>query len=332
MVRYSIIIPMFNAKAYIESTLASILQNDTKECEIILVDDGSKDDCAAAAADYLDREHFFNYKLLQQENRGVSVARNKGIREATGEYLIFCDSDDCFTKDCFAELETYTQEDMLIWKYYIEQKGKKASSHADSSLEDSVFSGVKMLEKFLLKGYRIRLGSFAIKREIVTDKGLEFVQGCNYGEDVEFIIKCLAESTTVRYIQKHLFIYEKREGSLMYQYRIERFDACLAAKRAAKYCENIEPIRQNEKLMEYLQHGFFVLHAIFSFDGCLQYLNKQNISAFWTDYQKHYPQLESQIKSACKHMKTVPPVISRKKLLFFKVLSRKMYIYVFLCK
>ena len=61
----------------------------------------------------------------------------------------------------------------------------------------------------------------------------------------------------------------------MYQYRIERFDACLAAKRAAKYCENIEPIRQNEKLMEYLQHGFFVLHAIFSFDGCLQYLNKQ---------------------------------------------------------
>ena len=346
MVRYSIIIPMYNAAGFIENTLASILHNDTEQCEIILVDDGSEDNCAAIASNYLDREQFGEYKLVQQENSGVSAARNRGIREATGEYLIFCDSDDCFTKDCFGELQKYSGEDMIIWKYYIEQHGTRVSSDTadvskDTSLGDAsaepvlqeyTFSGVKMMEKFLLEGCRIRLGSFSVRREIVVNKGLQFVQGCNYGEDVEFIIKCLGESENVRYLTKHLFIYEKRDGSLMYQYRIERFDACLAAKRAAQYCQGLESVKQNEKLMEYLHHGFFVLHAIFSFDGCMKYLNKQNISTFWTDYKKHYPQLESQIKDACKSMKTAPLAISQKKLMLFMVLPRRLYIWLYLWK
>ena len=87
----SIIIPLYNTEEYLERNLDSLLKQDLEK-EIIIIDDGSTDQSYVIAKKYSDK--YSDIKLIQQENSGQSVARNRGLEIATGEYIFFCDSDD----------------------------------------------------------------------------------------------------------------------------------------------------------------------------------------------------------------------------------------------
>ena len=88
----SIIIPVYNTKPYLERCIQSVVQQTYKQLEILLIDDGSTD----GAAELCDRfaEHHTNIYVVHIENRGVSIARNKGLDIARGEFILFIDSDD----------------------------------------------------------------------------------------------------------------------------------------------------------------------------------------------------------------------------------------------
>ena len=90
----SIIIPAYNVEKYIGATLESICRNKLDNVEIIVVDDGSTDNTRQTVEECLERLNPPHYKVIRQENKGVSVARNTGIDNAVGKYLIFCDGDD----------------------------------------------------------------------------------------------------------------------------------------------------------------------------------------------------------------------------------------------
>lgn len=89
---FSIIIPYYKKRQYIERCLDAVLSQTFQDFEIILVDDGSQDDIADLVAD----KYSGKLKLIQQKNQGVSVARNKGIANATRDYIAFLDADDCW--------------------------------------------------------------------------------------------------------------------------------------------------------------------------------------------------------------------------------------------
>ena len=90
---FSVIIPLFNKAPYIEKALQSVLEQTFTDYELIVVDDGSQDDSAAIAERVL-LESFLEYKLIRQENAGVSTARNNGVAHAKGDFLCFLDADD----------------------------------------------------------------------------------------------------------------------------------------------------------------------------------------------------------------------------------------------
>lgn len=92
MNRVSVVVPVYNVAPYLEACLTSIATQTHTELEVIVVDDGSTDDSAAIAADFVDRDRRF--RLVQQPNGGLGNARNNGITHATGELLAFVDSDD----------------------------------------------------------------------------------------------------------------------------------------------------------------------------------------------------------------------------------------------
>ena len=94
--QFSIIIPLFNAEAYITQCLESIRNQTYKEFEVWIIDDGSTDHSASVVQDFLSDERFHYY---YQENRGVSAARNQGISKAKGAYIAFIDSDDFIDED-----------------------------------------------------------------------------------------------------------------------------------------------------------------------------------------------------------------------------------------
>ena len=99
MTKISIIVPVYNAEKYIGRCLHSLINQTLKDIEIIVIDDGSKDNTNKILQKYKDR-----IKIIKQKNSGVATARNKGLEIATGEYIYFVDSDDWIEKDTLEKL------------------------------------------------------------------------------------------------------------------------------------------------------------------------------------------------------------------------------------
>lgn len=98
----SIIVPCYNAERYLSECLDSLLAQRMEDFEVILIDDGSRDATAQIAGEYVRRDRRF--RLLQQENAGVSVARNAGLSAARGEWVLFVDADDLLPSDALENL------------------------------------------------------------------------------------------------------------------------------------------------------------------------------------------------------------------------------------
>jgi len=111
----SVVIPAFNAQRTIEKTLKSVLCQDYPTIEVILVDDGSTDQTSTVARSVLSNYPHVASKVINQPNRGVSAARNRGIRESSGNYVALLDSDDCWTQGKLAaQAGTLDGDDSLV--------------------------------------------------------------------------------------------------------------------------------------------------------------------------------------------------------------------------
>ena len=102
MPKYSIIIPVYNTEAYLKKCLDSIINQTYKDFEIIVVNDGTKDNSQDIIDMYVDKYEYV--KSIVQENQGLSVARNNGIKKARGKYFLVLDSDDYFEIGLLEEL------------------------------------------------------------------------------------------------------------------------------------------------------------------------------------------------------------------------------------
>lgn len=100
MAKVSIIVPVYNAQKYLSQCLDSLLNQTLKETEIICVDDGSADDSVDIINQYSSKDR--RVKLIRQKNSYAGVARNNGLKQAAGEYVVFVDADDFLKEICFA--------------------------------------------------------------------------------------------------------------------------------------------------------------------------------------------------------------------------------------
>lgn len=115
-IKYSVIIPVYNAEKYIEKCVCSLLQSaPPNEAEIILVNDGSADS-SAKICQMLSREHEC-VKFINKSHGGASSARNTGLEAAIGEFVLFCDADDYVAPHYFNEIEKFKNEDLIIFAY-----------------------------------------------------------------------------------------------------------------------------------------------------------------------------------------------------------------------
>ena len=102
MPKISIIIPVYNAEKYLKICVDSILNQTFKDFELILIDDGSSDTSKEICEQYIKLDN--RVKVIEQSNKGVSVARNNGLENSCGEYIMFCDSDDWIEEECLENL------------------------------------------------------------------------------------------------------------------------------------------------------------------------------------------------------------------------------------
>ena len=109
MAKVSIIVPVYNAQKYLSQCLDSLLNQTLKETEIICVDDGSADDSVDIINQYSSKDR--RVKLIRQKNSYAGVARNNGLKQAAGEYVVFVDADDFFERDMLRSMYAQAKKD-----------------------------------------------------------------------------------------------------------------------------------------------------------------------------------------------------------------------------
>ena len=136
---FSVILPSYNVEKYLDRCVKSFLTQSFTDYEIIIVDDGSVDDSGRLSDEWEKRDH--RIKVIHQENKGLSAARNVAMRICTGEYLIFVDGDDVISNDMIESLYQASQKtkaDCIFCQYEMIGPNEK-EFHSTKEIEDEGF-------------------------------------------------------------------------------------------------------------------------------------------------------------------------------------------------
>lgn len=222
--KFSIVIPVYNVEKYLKDCIESVLQQDIEEKEIILVNDGSKDRSADICKDYDGKYDCILYK--EQENQGLSSARNTGLNSASGKYVLFLDSDDLLEKNVLKELYDFLEKnnlDALTFDYKIFDSSsyRIENNNAENFAETSIISGQEYIEKY---GQNMlpMAWLYVYRRGFLEDNQLCFYPGV-YHEDFEWVTKWFALAKRVGYKNKCIYGYRMSEVSIM---RSKNFKKC----------------------------------------------------------------------------------------------------------
>ena len=133
--KLSIIIPAYNVEEYIIKTINSLINQTIKQYEIIVIDDGSTDNTYFIVDKMLKSSCISDYKIIRKENGGVSSARNLGIEESSGQYIMFLDGDDYISEELVENIYKYIDKkeyDILLWGFnQVTEDGKTIYSYSD---------------------------------------------------------------------------------------------------------------------------------------------------------------------------------------------------------
>lgn len=218
--RLSIIIPYYNTEKFTDELLAVLEPQITKECEVIIVDDGSDEPYEPYQKDGV-------RVFVCRENKGVSAARNKGLKEAKGDYIVFIDSDDLVTEDYIEQIFNAIKNEpdtvYLSWRSLDHRLGKIIASEQDE-----------------FNPYNRCVWNRVFKKSYI--KGLSFPEGVQIGEDDDFL-KQLPKPNSKTYISKQIYIYRSgREGSLIWRHSHGEPTNPAIRTQVVVYCANAQPI------------------------------------------------------------------------------------------
>lgn len=185
--KYTIIVPLYNCEAYVERCLKSLLSQGFEDYEIVVVNDGSTDGSLEVAENCT--KNAARVRIVSQENRGLSGARNTGIREAKGDYLIFIDSDDYVEPTLLSGVDRAIDgRDLLMYGYY----NDVYKSDELVLSEPKVFQGADLkacaagMEPLTLSGLIGFAWNKVYSRALVVENGLCFREGTSLIEDIVF--------------------------------------------------------------------------------------------------------------------------------------------------
>ncbi|WP_046174506.1 glycosyltransferase family 2 protein [Domibacillus indicus] len=234
----SVVIPMYNCESYLRDCLKSVAdQGMRNRIEVVMVDDGSADKSGDTAAKLL-RELGLNGKVLFQENGGVSRARNHGLQYSTGQYVTFLDADDTFPEKVLFHLFEQAERTgaALCYGGFEQVDEKMEKTIVPFAYEYVSGTGADVMEAYLLSQTWVRLGAFIVKKKLVEENNILFAEGCKYGEDQEFTLKCLAVSPAVDFVPVSCYRYRQHSGSVMKKFTVSWFHYVDAMIRTADFC------------------------------------------------------------------------------------------------
>lgn len=214
MKKISVIVPIYNAEKYLARCLDSILTQADENVELILINDGSKDKSEEIINTYIGR-YKAAIKYIKKENSGVANTRNLGLEKATGDYIIFVDSDDYIDKNLFKSLKPYMEKNIDIIKYkaIIETEEEEKIGQLEGPIFD-VTTGEEAFSKLCFEDEMVdALWVYAYKRELFTKNKLKFLKDADH-EDFGLIPLAILKAKTFISTDIQGYHYVQSQGSI----------------------------------------------------------------------------------------------------------------------
>ena len=295
MDKVSIIVPVYNVESYLDQCISSILDQTYKDIELILVDDGSTDNSSHICVEWKAHDNRIHY--IRQENRGVASARNKGISTSSGDYIVFCDSDDMLA-DVFVEkmLETAQKYDVDIVS-------------CDYTKDEEEWNALQN------KNYHtLHIETFSGRNALANDKVCQVLWGKLYNkrlfddiqiselklhEDVATVYRLYYKAKKVASIQGKLYFNLIRAGSLSRQgiYSDEQVGRLrVLDDKMTFFREKKDEVLYNKAVKEY------VIGLLSFMEGYRLSGEKKKYQELWKEYKMIYPEIIRQNGTFSFHM------------------------------
>ena len=246
MPKYSLIVPVYNVEKYIEACIDSILKQDYKDYEIIIVDDGSTDHSIEKIKRVL-RYNKEKIKVIHQENKGLGGARNTGLHQAKGDYIWFIDSDDTiapFALSYIDEVISKYQVDMLVFdRVNVNENGEQLESEEGVSFNHSNIFSLNVNPEMLFMSPSACNKIF--NKNLFEKTNISFPNRVWF-EDLYTVPKLYLHASKMGYINKALYLYLQRDGSIMRNTNVEKNNDIIGALD-----EVIEYYKKEKKYTEY---------------------------------------------------------------------------------
>lgn len=215
--KVSVIIPVYNAEPYLDACIRSVLHQTWQNVEVILINDGSRDGSLAICRRYEAEDP--RVVVLDQENQGVSAARNNGLRHATGQWLSFLDADDWLDENTFAfalEKQAELNADVVVWNRSEDYPSRQVLC---KFAQDTVYAaGEAQMEAFRYRALTCQtengvheigtcnIVARIIRRSIIEENGLRFEQKLKNNEDILFMLEVFEHVDSV-YMENRFYYH-----------------------------------------------------------------------------------------------------------------------------
>lgn len=333
MCKISIVIPVYNSEGEIKDTVRPFL-SCTEDIELVFVNDASTDNSLAIIERIKSDNPNKSICIYTQEKAGVSVARNKGIELAAGDYIYFCDSDDLVDDSLIEKVFKYIRYgcDMVVWEHNIlRPSGMQHLDYKSISCDDNqvVYDKLDILKGLLTDDFRLCMGTFLFKKSVILENDISFTEDCRYGEDLEFMFKLILAVDKIACISEELFTYVRHDNSSMGTYNIRRFDA---PKMVIRFLDNMkEQPYIYGSLSKYIETVYFIKQYTYSLDACIRHLKIKDYSAFWKENECLYPGLRTIAQRTIWRVKAEDIGIAKKHF-YIEVFSFKIYSFCMMLK
>ncbi len=235
MIKVSVVVPIYNAEQYLSRCLESLVNQTLSDIEIILVDDGSTDSSSLICDAF--KEKHANIKAVHKANGGVAKARNDGLKLATGEYVIFVDSDDEVPCDAYQNMyeeAIRSNADIVVGDVYqvIGTDKKYCHFYKDRFVSSDADFKIQLIKADFYRNYcpcpyngKVAFGyggpwNKLVKMELITQNGIEFdpsVKGIF--DDIIYTAYILDAAGTISYISNPVYTYYINEESITHGYK-----------------------------------------------------------------------------------------------------------------
>ncbi len=259
----SIIVPVYNCEGFLPECMQSLLNQTYNNIEIILVDDGSKDS-SGGMCDQFAQNHD-NVVVIHQVNSGAAKARQVGVSNSTGDYIMFVDSDDQIEEnyiETFISIEGKYHCDIVIGGYKYFKNGKKneckpffpEGEYSKIDLENTIYPQMLSATPFHTSGIFPTMWGKLYKASIVKNNLKALDSGIYWGEDGCFVYSVLPDCKSIYITENTGYIYQYNECSVTNNFKPELLDDNIKLKAFYENLSIEKNINISSQLDEYMAH------------------------------------------------------------------------------